>query len=165
MATSLSAPGTHSEQAERLRSLFAEISRELAVNRAALVEYSVLAPYHRIVVRPQRVVVPVVAQVEARPPVALVLLAGEQRLRRARRVDGDAPLLRVGDRGDLELAAPLGRALDERAVPLEPARRQRARRRPVLLRLQVRQKVGRVRANVVGGGAAAVGEVGGLQRP
>ena len=30
MATSLSAPGTHSEQAERLRSLFAEISRELA---------------------------------------------------------------------------------------------------------------------------------------
>ena len=83
MATSLSAPGTHSEQAERLRSLFAEISRELAVNRAALVEYSVLAPYHRIVVRPQRVVVPVVAQVEARPPVALVLLAGEQRLRRA----------------------------------------------------------------------------------
>ena len=75
MATSLSAPGTHSEQAERLRSLFAEISRELAVNRAALVEYSVLAPYHRVVVRPQRVVVPVVAQVEARPPVALVLLA------------------------------------------------------------------------------------------
>ena len=82
MATSLSARGTHSGQAERLRSLFAEISRERR-NRAPLVEYSVLAPYHRIVVRPQRVVVPVVAQVEARPPVALVLLAGEQRLRRA----------------------------------------------------------------------------------